>query len=229
MNNRKEHYCIYIHINTINNKVYIGQTQFQDNLIKRTGKEGEKYHDSPRFYNAIKKYGWQSFQHQILEKNLTKEQANQQEIYWINYYNSTNDKYGYNIQTGGNQSKMSDETKAKISITKKNNYHPYRNKHLSQEHKIKISEALKGEKNHFYGKKHTKETRQIMSLHHADFTGSKNPNAKKVYCKELDLIFNSFVDAALFLGKEKISGSINIRQGINKRGGYAYGYHWERR
>lgn len=36
-------------------------------------------------------------------------------------------------------------------------------KHLSDEHKSKLSVAFKGEKNHFYGKKHTKKSRDIIS------------------------------------------------------------------
>lgn len=38
-----------------------------------------------------------------------------------------------------------------------------------------MSERFKGEKNPFYGKKHSEETRQKMRENHADFSGNKNP------------------------------------------------------
>lgn len=46
---------------------------------------------------------------------------------------------------------------------------------LSEEEKRRRSESMKGKNNHFYGKKHSKETREKMSQNHADFTGDKNP------------------------------------------------------
>lgn len=44
----------------------------------------------------------------------------------------------------------------------------------------KISKKMVGEKNPFYGKKHTKETKIKMSKNHADFTGDKNPLKNKL-------------------------------------------------
>ena len=49
---------------------------------------------------------------------------------------------------------------------------------LSDERKKQISTQVLGEKNPFYGKKHTDETRKLMSDNHADFTGDKNPFKK---------------------------------------------------
>src|ERR1700748_1950430 len=46
---------------------------------------------------------------------------------------------------------------------------------LSEKTKQKLSELLSGENNPFYGKKHTDETKQLMSENHADFNGDKNP------------------------------------------------------
>lgn len=45
-------YCIYIHKNKINNKVYVGQTCQKS---ESRWKLGEGYKNSPKFYNAIKK------------------------------------------------------------------------------------------------------------------------------------------------------------------------------
>lgn len=46
---------------------------------------------------------------------------------------------------------------------------------MSQDQKNKISKSTSGENNHFFGKKHTAETKQLMHQNHADFSGDKNP------------------------------------------------------
>lgn len=45
----------------------------------------------------------------------------------------------------------------------------------SEEWKKNHSERMRGEKNPFYGKKHSKQTLKEMSFNHADFSGDKNP------------------------------------------------------
>ena len=66
-------YIVYQHKNKINGKVYIGITMKKKK--KRWGSNGCNYKSSPHFYAAIKKYGWDNFEHNILFTNLTKEQA----------------------------------------------------------------------------------------------------------------------------------------------------------
>lgn len=90
---------IYLHRNKINNKCYVGQTCRK--YVKTRWFKGKGYKCSAKFYNAIKKYGWDNFEHTILERNIfTLKEANIREKYWINYYNSI--KNGYNIREGGN-------------------------------------------------------------------------------------------------------------------------------
>ena len=64
-------YTVYVHINKINHKKYIGITKQKPE--DRWGKNGENYKESPHFYAAIQKYGWDNFEHIILKENLTKE------------------------------------------------------------------------------------------------------------------------------------------------------------
>lgn len=95
-----KNYKIYKHTNKANGKVYIGQTY--TSLKNRFGKNGIRYEGCKAFYNAIQKYGWDNFEHEILEENISNsELANKREMYYINLYKSTNSKYGYNIQDGG--------------------------------------------------------------------------------------------------------------------------------
>ena len=88
---------IYKHTNLINNKVYIGQTC---NYKKRC--TPNQYTGSPYFYHAIQKYGWENFAHEILAENLTQQEADELEIYYIKKYKATNSEYGYNLAEGGN-------------------------------------------------------------------------------------------------------------------------------
>lgn len=96
----KNTYCVYMHKNKINGKVYIGIT---GNIPEQRWRNGEGYNYNTHFYNAIQKYGWdEGFDHIILFKNMTKEEAEQKEIDLIKYYDSTNENKGYNMQKGGN-------------------------------------------------------------------------------------------------------------------------------
>lgn len=105
----------------MNGKLYIGQTG-EDNLYRRFGKNGEYYHNSSYFYNAIQKYNWNNFEHIILIDNLTLEEANIIEEELIKKYKSNDVRYGYNLKTGGQNSKHSERTKRKMSNVKIGKY-----------------------------------------------------------------------------------------------------------
>lgn len=151
-------YYIYKHTSP-SNKVYIGITSQKPENRWRNG-NGYKKHI--HFYNAIQKYGWNNFQHEILFANLTKKEAEKKEIELIEKYKSNQKKYGYNISNGGNSNgKHSDETRTKIKeshfdISGAN--HPMYGKHHSDEARKKISESK-------IGKQHTisNETRIKIS------------------------------------------------------------------
>ena len=78
-------YCIYMHKNKINGKVYIGQSY---NINVRW--HPSSYQSSSYFFNAIQKYGWENFEHIILEDNLTINEADEKEQYYIKFYKSLN-------------------------------------------------------------------------------------------------------------------------------------------
>lgn len=96
-------YFLYKHTNQINGKVYIGIT---NDISRRWRNQGIEYmlHSSntSRFWNAIQKYGWNNFKHEILISNLTAQEAGKKEIEYIAKYDSTNRLKGYNIASGGN-------------------------------------------------------------------------------------------------------------------------------
>ena len=97
MNYKEAKYIVYRHISP-SGKSYIGITHQKPNLRWRL--KGQGYKQCPVFYNAILKYGWKSFKHEILFENLTFEDACKKEIELIKEYNSLAPN-GYNVDVGG--------------------------------------------------------------------------------------------------------------------------------
>jgi len=92
-------YTIYRATNIITGKVYIG---FDSNWPKRKGehkssaKRGEPY----KFYNAIRKYGWNNFVWDIIYQSLEYDYTlNIMESYFIKEHDSL--RRGYNTRPGG--------------------------------------------------------------------------------------------------------------------------------
>jgi group I intron endonuclease len=114
-------YIVYKHT-APNGKVYIGQTK---KTIQDRWKNGKGYtcHRHGWFWKAIEKYGWDNIAHEILCDNLDKAEADYYEKYYIDHYQSTDKKYGYNCQSGGSRDyKYSEESKRNISAGLKQYY-----------------------------------------------------------------------------------------------------------
>jgi group I intron endonuclease len=106
---------IYKVTNLINNKIYIGQTI--TSLNKRKTKhfcEAKLYKKYP-FPRALLKYGKENFKWEIIDTAIDRFDLDQKEIKWINFYNSTNIEFGYNLCIGGSSINLSPE-REKIRI-----------------------------------------------------------------------------------------------------------------
>ena len=138
-------------------KSYVGQV-LDKPPEKRWDKHGNGYRSQKKFYNAIKKYGWDNFNHEIL---LVIRCEIEEEIWfwldeWECYYIEKYDSFynGYNNTLGGKGVrgyKHPDEVKRKLSeLVKgdKNYFHTH---------------IYRGKDNHFYGKFHTNETKKHLS------------------------------------------------------------------
>lgn len=151
---------IYSFTNIINGKKYVGQTT---NIENRKLSHFAPSSKCLKFANAIKKYGKDSFEFEILEtiehenSEILRENLNVLEISYIEKFDSFSN--GYNLTPGGNQTNrkgvpLSEEHKQKIS-----NYMKHRvvsaetrlkmsahqiGKIFSDETKQKIKEKLKG-------------------------------------------------------------------------------------
>lgn len=174
-------FYVYKFTNNINSKVYIGVT----NDIKRRVRTHKLCRGgNVRFHNAIKKYGFENFIFTILEECNSQEEAFITEITYIEYYKSNIEEFGYNLTSGGEGAtgyKHTEDARNKISISKIgiNNpmfgvTSPNKDKELSEEAKLKISQANTG-------KRHTEEHKQRIS---DLMSGPNNPMYNKKHSKE---------------------------------------------
>jgi hypothetical protein len=119
---------VYVHINKINGKIYVGRTK--RNPEDRYGVNGACYlrrdknsgkYLQPLFANAINKYGWDNFEHVIVASNLTEEESRNFEKLLINALRSNEKEFGYNMTEGGEDlsNLWSDERKRTHSNSRK--------------------------------------------------------------------------------------------------------------
>lgn len=92
-------YVVYKHTNKANGKCYIGITG-RANPKRRWG-GGAGYSQNEYFYAAIKKYGWDGFEHSIVAEGLSLEEAYEIERRLIKEHDSANRLHGYNLDLGG--------------------------------------------------------------------------------------------------------------------------------
>ena len=127
-------YYVYVHTNKINGKKYVGITTLKPEYRWRNGKgylsNNNGKWGQPKIARAIIKYGWDKFDHQYWEV-YSKESMLFWEEFLIKKYDSINN--GYNVTSGGEHYKHSEETKQKIGNANRNRkYTDERNNNLSK-------------------------------------------------------------------------------------------------
>lgn len=141
-NNPNKTWIIYKHTCRVNGFSYIGQTAAHK-ATYRWGRGGKWYTKQKAFWKAIQEFGWDNFDHEILESNITSlEEANDREYYWIGYYRTWigfNDCHGYNTMRGGNNHWYiaTDETREKMRKAKLGKTH-------TEEYKKELSKIFGG-------------------------------------------------------------------------------------
>jgi group I intron endonuclease len=141
---------IYKIKNKINGKIYIGQTiQDLDKRIESHLKESRSNKTDRPFLNAIKKYGIENFEWEIIDEAKTLDELDEKEIYWIDNYNSLVPN-GYNV-LGGGQKRMivSEEFCKRISNGLKNSekwQKTLNSEEYKEKRRVKFIESSKGKK-----------------------------------------------------------------------------------
>ena len=132
-------YTVYQHRNLKNGKSYIGMTSQNP---KKRWKSGKGYKNNLRMWNDIKESDWNTdWEHNIIGKLEDKQEALNLEEMFIQLFDSTNE--GYNTSTyGSGNYKKTEEQKRKMSEAHTGEKSPNFGKHLSEEHKRKISQSM---------------------------------------------------------------------------------------
>lgn len=95
-------FYIYKYTNKTNNKIYVGQTIDIHNRHKSHKCAAEKGETGcPLFYRAIKKYGFDNFEFEVLDQIDGQKEADIAEKLWIKQLDTMNLEKGYNLSPGG--------------------------------------------------------------------------------------------------------------------------------
>ena len=197
-------YVVYLHRNKINNKCYVGQTCQKPEA--RWGLNGNGYKDQIYFYRAIQKYGWNNFEHIILETNIPQDKINERECYWTGYYHALAPE-GYTLQAGKKDYKVCSVTsslnRSQSSLKKWEN----------EEYREKVSNGRKE-----MWKNASPECKEKM-LANLNRSGTKG---KQVQCVETNTIYSSTREA------ERLTGinHCNISQVCIGKRKTAGKFHW---
>lgn len=167
---------IYLHRNKINQKVYIGRTCHINNPNLRW-QNGIGYKKQPYFFKDIIKFGWDNFEHVIVETNIPDNKIAERENYWILFYQANNPVKGYNQSASGSVSSM---TRNRMKKTWENN--PGRKKQ-QKELMTTLNKTIsrKGQNNSMYGKSRT---------------GKNAGRKRKVLCLETNQVFETLTEAS---------------------------------
>jgi group I intron endonuclease len=141
---------IYKVVNIVNNKCYIGQTIQSLESRKRKHLKVTADGSTAHFHRALRKYDAENFKWTILATVASLFETNFLEPLYIERHDSFHN--GYNMTTGGDNCKLSEETKRKIGLGNKG-------KTVSAEARANISRGLTG-------KPLSKEHRKLLSKIH---------------------------------------------------------------
>ncbi len=195
---------VFVTINLINNKVYIGITKTNRNYYIGSG---------VAFKIAVKKYGKHNFKKEILVSNInTVDKLCFLEDFYVKLYNSRDTNFGYNIRPGGNSSgwRHNEESLNKI-----------KNRANKEDNKIRIRDIQKLAAKKRIGSHHSKE-----SKHKAMSTKFGKNRVIEIYTKAGKLVntCNFSPEACKLTGVGRSNISNNLCGLTNFAGDYIFKY-----
>lgn len=202
---------IYIIVNDINNKVYIGQTR--EGIEERFKRHCRNYQDSKGSIDYdITFYGKEHFKIKLIEKVFLKD-LDEREKYWINFYNSY--KKGYNRTIGGDGGGI--YTQEEINKALSLYYQGKPMNIIQNEIGISPSCLFKYIKNNNLEKRETTEYQKEISIKNAKKATEKNLIPVKNIT--LNIQYSSKKEALIDMinkGYSKAKDWHNIRTGLDK-------------
>lgn len=221
-------WTVYAHI-APNGKMYVGITSQKPEYRWRDGLNG--YRSNEHFCSAIKKYGWDNFQHEIIASGLTADEASNMEKLLIKELDLTNRSKGYNNSQGGegtDREPATEETRKKMRdammkrIEKNGGYGLNKDKHFSEQARINNRNAQKRiadkHRQDRLGKKLSPESiaqRTASRRKNNNGVYTQNVTSKKVLCVETGQVFNSVKEfsnvtgISLYIFRNHMGESIN--------------------
>ena len=100
---------IYIFVNKINGKMYVGQHKYD-----KPEKDPGYLTGGPIILKAIEKYGLENFHWDLIDFADTLEELDRKEKEWIAEYDLCHSNQGYNCREGGRGGEISEESKQKM-------------------------------------------------------------------------------------------------------------------
>ena len=209
---------IYKVTNKLNGKVYIGQTIRPLNVRWRQ-------HCNPSnskclgLHRAIQKYGKENFTVEQIDIACDRDELDKKEIYWIDYYDCIVPN-GYNLKSGGNGCRVSEETRVRLG-------NAFRGRKHTEETKLKMREAHKGFKlsPESYAKSVvTKRANGVYEKMASIARENGKKSGKKIRCVETSEVFDCIADAARKYNLHRANISFCVRGDGNRTCGKL---HWE--
>ena len=227
-------YYVYIHRKGTTGEVFYVGKGTADRAWQRGSKRNVHWN------RVVKKHGFVS---EIVESGYHNWYAEEREIQLIEFYgldNLCNMTSGG--ESGGAGRKWSDESRAKLSASKKGKPNPKisgdKSHMKTKESKEKFSRLFKGrampwmhgENNAAYKIKNRLATSiRCKGKKRPEITGANHKLAKKVLCVETGFIFDSGSCAAKWLQSNGLKSALpcNISSVCTGKLKTAYGYHWQ--
>ncbi len=218
---------IYLAINLVNGKFYVGQT-INSLEVRKKKHKSQAFSNSkkPKFYfqKAILKHGFEQFEWYVLDTASDADELNTLEIFYIDKFNCLDSICGYNLYPGGDSCsgyKHTESTKIKMRKPKPAGFGQLMSlmltgKKASAEYKRKRSIQYSGSGNPNFGKKHSKESIEKNLL--------SQKTRVSIICNETKQVFVSIREAARKLNMAHGNIRNQLKGKYKQIGGYTFSY-----